>query len=185
HQMALALTNYADSTGGMPYYYTYTQGGTYTYDSNGRFTSGTYTYLGGGYSYSYTYYPNGYPQTYTYLGNNYSYVYNYSSTSQYQTLSYTYETPTSGYTIDYTVTPAKRTNNAGIPGPYYNSSGPPIISPFMQAILPQLEQQALYDQVAGGAVPGVTPSTYINPGDSTTGMGTNKAASGYTPGLTS
>ena len=185
HQMALALTNYADSNGGMPYYYTYTQGSTYTFDSNGRYLSIVSTYPGGGSSTSYTWYPNGYPKTSTSLGINYSQVITYSSTIYYGYVSLTYETPTSGYTIDYTVTPAKRTNNSGSPGPYYTNTGPPIIYPFMQAILPQLEQQALYDQVAGGAVPGVTPSTYINPSDSTTGMGTNTAASGYTPGLTS
>jgi prepilin-type N-terminal cleavage/methylation domain-containing protein len=183
HQMALALTNYADSNGGMPYYYDYSYGTTIVYDPvTKKETSYTYTYPGSGFSYTYTYWPNGRTKMSTQLGTNYSYVYQYDQNGR--LTSQTYSTPTSGYTYDYTVTPAKRTNNSGSPGPYFSSANPTIYT-FMGALLPYLEQQALADQLAMNISPATTPSVFINPADPTVGQGTNKAAGGYTPGLTS
>jgi prepilin-type N-terminal cleavage/methylation domain-containing protein len=179
-QLALALTNYADSTRGMPYYYSYSSGYTYTYNTNKQLLSYVYSSPGYGYSTTYTYYPNGRTQSYVQLGNNYSYTYTYDSNGR--SLTYSYASPGYGYTYDYAT--RKYTYNSGSSGPFYSSSNP-IYYPFMQALLPNLEEQALADQLAAGTPPSTRPSVFINPSDSTVGQGTNTAAGSYIPGLTS
>jgi type II secretory pathway pseudopilin PulG len=193
-QMALALTNYADTQGGMPYYYSQSYGSTSTYNSSGQQISYVYTSPTNSSSSTYSYDPNtgaflGYSSSYadTYTSPSYSYYYSDSSTydANWNLISETYTSIGYGYVYTYDpVNGGTYVYNAGVSSAPSSLGGFTTYYSFLQAILPQLEQQGLADQLATGVLPTYTPAVYVNPADGTNGQGSNTAATGYSPGLT-